>query len=195
MDDKNRIVDRSGKLALCPDPSDRSGVCDQVADGDFKPNAWSFWSSRADGGNIDLGGAGEVLLGTVGAERRIYSNLSDQNRLTHRDNAVILANLGPERLGIKNSEAAQKLIAYLHGNDAYDEDADGVTAELRDWILGDILHSRPAVVHYQHYPFTPEAESDPQVNQSVVFVGGNDGMLHARITSYNVCYTKLLRQG
>ena len=37
--------------------------------------------------------------------------------------------------------------------------------EKREWILGAFLHSRPSVIHYE--------------SRSVIFAGGNDGMLHA----------------
>ena len=94
------------------------------------------------------------------------------------------------------------LINFVRGIDAYDEDSDGNTTENR-WKLGDIYHSRLAVVG------APNADTTNDVNKAdteayyryqknyanfkggnrcgigcpsrkeVVYVGANDGMLHA----------------
>ncbi len=94
------------------------------------------------------------------------------------------------------------LINFVRGLDAYDEDADSNTTEKR-WKLGDIYHSRLAVVG------VPNADTTNDVNKAdteayyryqknyanfkggnrcgigcpsrkeVVYVGANDGMLHA----------------
>lgn len=176
IDGEGRIVDRNGAAALCPDARD-TAACAGVAAGDFKPDSVSFWSSHADGGVVAAGGVGEVLRSAD--ERQIYSNLSDQDDLTHSTNAVTADNLSPARLGLSDAEAAGRLLAYLQGADAFDEDGDGLLSERRDWLLGDLLHARPTVVPYRRFPPNAEAESDPAQNRTVVFVGGNDGMLHA----------------
>lgn len=176
IDGQGRVVDRNGAAALCPDARD-AAACVGTAAGDFKPGSVSFWSSHADGGVVAAGGAGEVLRSAD--ERQLYSNLSDQDELTHSTNAVTADNLSPARLGLSDVEAAGRLLAYLHGADAYDEDGDGQTTERRDWLLGDLLHARPTVVSYRRFPANAEAENDPAQNLTVVFVGGNDGMLHA----------------
>jgi len=86
------------------------------------------------------------------------------------------------------------LINFVRGLDAYDEDSDGNTTEKR-WKLGDIYHSQLAVVG------SPSAKTTSDKNKSnteayyryqqgydsfkggnrkeVVYVGANDGMLHA----------------
>jgi type IV pilus assembly protein PilY1 len=43
--------------------------------------------------------------------------------------------------------------------------------------MGDILHSKPLIVHYRTYG--PGEEGNCSVNKSIIFVGANDGMLHA----------------
>jgi type IV pilus assembly protein PilY1 len=176
IDGEGRIVDRNGAAALCPDARD-AAACAGVAAGEFKPDSVSFWSARTDGGVVEAGGAGEMLR--AGEERRIYSNLSDHADLTHSANAVTAANLSPARIGLSGVEAAGRLHAYLQGADVYDEDGDGQTTEARDWLLGDLLHARPTVVSYRRFPANAEAESDPAQNRTLIFVGGNDGMLHA----------------
>lgn len=176
VDDAGRIVDRNGAIALCPDARD-AAACAGVAAGEFKPDSVSFWSARADGGVVEAGGAGEILLSSL--ERRLYSNLSGLADLTHESNAVTAANLCPARLGLGDAEESGRLLAYLRGADAYDEDGDGMLSETRDWVLGDLLHARPTVVSYRRFRRNAVAESDPAQNQTLIFVGGNDGMLHA----------------
>jgi type IV pilus assembly protein PilY1 len=55
---------------------------------------------------------------------------------------------------------------YIRGWDSYDEDVDTIYAEKREYIFGDILHSRPVIIDYTS-------------TLRVVYVGTNDGMLHA----------------
>ena len=43
--------------------------------------------------------------------------------------------------------------------------------------MGDILHSKPAVVSYNRYFMTDE--SDTSINKTIIYVGSNDGQLHA----------------
>ena len=129
VDGEGRIVDRNGAAALCPDAEDAS-ACVGTAAGEFKPGSASFWSERADGDMVTAGGAGGVLLSS--SERRIYSNLSGMVDLTDESNAVTVANLSPARLGLGDAEAAGRLLAYLHGADAFDEDGDGMTDESRE---------------------------------------------------------------
>jgi type IV pilus assembly protein PilY1 len=84
--------------------------------------------------------------------------------LTHSSNAFTTSNalITPGLLGLGSDPVARdKLIQFVHGYDAYGANPN----EVRDWILGAFLHSRPLIVHY--------------ASQSVIYVGSNDGMLHA----------------
>src|SRR5574341_119516 len=70
------------------------------------------------------------------------------------------------------------VIGFTHGIDAYDnDDGDGNDTENRFWMLGDVLHSRPQVVGYSKYTMSEEA--DCAKNKTMIYVGANDGMLHA----------------
>jgi type IV pilus assembly protein PilY1 len=71
-------------------------------------------------------------------------------------------------LGLIGSDTAgrDKLINFIHGFDAYDENGNRIVTEKRDWILGSFIHSRPVVIHYG-------------TTRSVIYAGANDGMLHA----------------
>jgi type IV pilus assembly protein PilY1 len=72
-----------------------------------------------------------------------------------------------------------KIIKYIQG---YEYGT--VPDTQRRWLLGDILHSRPVVFNYA--PYTSAFEdtcyedaNDGMFNSSVIYVGANDGMLHA----------------
>ena len=64
-------------------------------------------------------------------------------------------------------------IAWARGFDAYDVDGDAVTAETRDWILGDVMHSQPLTINYG--ATTGFSEEDPDVR---LLVGTNAGFVH-----------------
>lgn len=89
---------------------------------------------------------------------------------------------------IANATAAN-LAKYLRGQSGF-EDSSSNTVDKRlfrsrEHILGDIVHSQPVYVkkpqlHYADTGFSTWAASNPIANrQAAVFVGANDGMLHA----------------
>ena len=95
-----------------------------------------------------------------------------------------------------DSEAAQ-LIGFIRGTDSYDEDIDLQVGDQRKWKLGDIYHSEMAIVgppapintkqagnpkSEEYYKKTNNYQEFFEANASrptVVYVGANDGMLHA----------------
>ncbi|HUG04900.1 MAG TPA: hypothetical protein VML92_10780 [Steroidobacteraceae bacterium] len=74
-------------------------------------------------------------------------------------------------LGAANSTERDLLINWQRGLDvgAVDENNNGVSAEMRPSVHGDVLHSRPVAINYG-----PTLAPDV-----VVFYGGNDGVLRA----------------
>lgn len=72
----------------------------------------------------------------------------------------------PDRLPADPDHPRAQLISYIRGADVFDEDEDNDTAENRDFIVGDVLHSEPLVVYYN-------------AGKTMVYFGANDGMLHA----------------
>ncbi len=159
---------------------DKNNVAATNPDGTFVPTAVSYWTTLADGGLVDRGGAGEQLLTRV-APRNLYtymtataipSLLDPANRVSTTNGNIV-----PATLGTATAVEKDRVINFIHGLDAYDADADGNTTEKRSWILGDILHSKPVVVNYTSY--SPASETNCAVNKTRIFVGGNDGMLHA----------------
>jgi len=150
------ILDANGALAL-------------DSNGQFFETSRSYWTSiLMDGGDSEKGGVGEVLLNRNFATnpRKIYTYLGTTS-LNDSSNAFNTTNITPAMLGLgTDTSARDKVVNYVYGYDAFDDDGNGITNEKRDWILGAFLHSRPLVIHYG-------------TSQSVIFAGANDGMLHA----------------
>jgi type IV pilus assembly protein PilY1 len=165
--DANLVDDRDNTVM-------QSGV---DSDGSFRSTSKSFWSGVTDGGNVEAGGVGEVLY-TRAAARNIYTYLGASTALTDAANAFSTLNSGVTDTLLEVDLADRdKLINFITGLDAYDENANGNTSEKRTWILGDVLHSRPQIVSYGSYTVATD-ESDCTKNKTMIFVGGNDGMLH-----------------
>ncbi|MCC6544612.1 MAG: VWA domain-containing protein [Nitrospirae bacterium] len=142
---------------------DKNGTPALDSDGNFLESSVSYWSTLADGGLVEEGGVGEVLLARTAA-RNIYTYLGISTNLTNSSNAFTTGNsaLTYGIFNLSNDTEKNNLIKYIHGYNSYS----ATPTEKRDWILGDILHSKPSVVHYSE-------------SRSVIYVGANDGMLHA----------------
>lgn len=152
----------------------------------FKSTALSFWSVSADGGSVDAGGAGALLQARASNTRNLYTYIpgtSTTTSLTDPTNAFTTTNgaLTPAVLNVATTAAAYSVIQYIHGYDVY-----GSTPTARRvWIMGDILHSRPSIVQYATYTTTTSSPTgigsigDCGLNKTIIYVGSNDGMLHA----------------
>ncbi len=90
---------------------------------------------------------------------------------------------------LQSPERKDNLIRFIHG---FTDDEDQTlamtptTAEIRKWVLGDVLHSKPVVFNYTKYTSQYEntchdfeSPADANYNSSIIFAGTNDGMLHA----------------
>ncbi len=154
------VLDANGCLAI--DPSNNN----------IKTSVISFWSSTPDGEDVEKGGVGEKLKNRS-SPRNIYTYMGSNTTLTDTSNAFALSNsaITPTLLGLSFGDTIgrDRLINFIHGYDAYDENVNGNTNEKREWILGSFIHSRPVVVHY----------GNTSGSKSVIFAGANDGMLHA----------------
>lgn len=197
-------------LSNTSDLLDYNGIAATNVSGDIKATSKSFWWSgstnpddEGDGGVVDSGGVGALLAAqdnTPGSgARKIYSNLDPtEPDLTASANLIDLT-IAPEKFGFAAAATGLRdaAVNYIYGLDVQDLDQDGIVAENRRWVLGDILHSKPAVVTYNVYPVQdltsgtlsashPEdtcpsnwATDFTNVNRSIIYVGSNDGMLHA----------------
>lgn len=150
LDDTGEILDANDQPAL-------------NADGTFKESAQSLWSTSPDSYIVDQGGAGEKLV--TNDSRNIYTFITgNSTNLTHAGNRFSVDNaLITEGLLDVNAALRDGIIT-------------SVRAEDRDWPLGDIVHSAPAV---QKIPFDSNADGIDDGSKSYIYVGANDGMLHA----------------
>ena len=94
-------------------------------------------------------------------------------------------------------DEARQLIQFIRGVDAYDANIDGNVTEQRHWKLADIYHSEMAIVgppekvdskkavdtnteaYYKETNGFQAFVNANTIRTSVVYVGANDGMLHA----------------
>jgi len=131
----------------------------------IKNTALSYWSSTADGGDVEKGGVGAVLLSGNPDSRNIYTYLKTNTSLTDSSNAFTKSNaaITAALLGVSSATDRNNIIDFVHGWDVWNWD--NGPGQARKWILGAIIHSRPLVIHYG--------------NRDVIYVGANDGMLHA----------------
>lgn len=146
LDDQGMIVDADGLYAT-------------LADGTIKDNARSFWSTSADGPNVLEGGLGTILLDQ--AFRNLYTYLGSSTDLTHPSNEFSIANssnLTATTLGVGSVAEKDSVIDDIHGVG-------------KAWKLGDILHSKPAVIHY-------DTDGNGSLDETFIFAGSNEGMMH-----------------
>ncbi len=123
--------------------------------------------------------AGKELAYTDGSSRDIYVGVSTGSPVNFNTDSksAFSSYLGnpstfPDCIpGITANEKVNNLIRYIRGEDDFTcrnrSFYDGSTNRI--WKLGDIIHSSPTIVQYNNGNYTG----------SIVFVGANDGMLHA----------------
>lgn len=171
LNSNSQIVDKNGNAATIAAPSPQAG--------EFDPGSISYWSTDADGGYVDQGGVGALLFDRTLSTRKLYTYLGSKTALTDASNAFNKTNITPVMLfgaGSTDTTGRDKVVNFIYGYDAYNADV-AKQADTREWVLGDILHSRPAIVNYSK-------------TRAVIFVGANDGMLHAFEDNYgNVSLT------
>lgn len=196
LDSKNNLVDQNGAYANyvdinvkagcstkeCEGYDDRNGdsIPNGKQNGSFRETSKSFWSTSIDTSDVNTGGVGELLQKSTISNRKIYTYfgnaaLTDASNVFDTTNASLTAAL----LGVTDTTAKDDLINYVRGIDAYDENDNGSKTDNRDWVMGDVLHSKPTVVNYNRYTFTAANEANCSVNKTMIYVGANDGMLHA----------------
>jgi Tfp pilus tip-associated adhesin PilY1 len=154
------------------DVIDANGTLVMTSQNTIKDSAQSYWSPAADGGDVEKGGVGAVLLASDLNSRNIYTYMGTSTDLTSSSNAFSKTNaaITPTLLGLTSTDTTGRnnVIDFIHGWDVWSWDSapngDG-TFNKRNWILGAFIHSRPLVIHYG--------------NQDVIYAGANDGVLHA----------------
>ncbi len=160
------IVDKNGDIAV-------------DCDGAFLEESVSYWSDSNDGGFVDRGGVGQILLDSlidIDASTAVDQYCSFRNIKTYLGSSTgsivsfTHANITKDELGVGDDETRDMVINYVYGY-SYDADSDGRPVEKRDWVLGDIIHSEPEILEY----FDP---ATGKMQCRYIAVGSNDGMLH-----------------
>jgi len=136
--------------------------------GTLSDESHSFWSEDIDGNTVSSGGAASKL---DVSERVVttYSgagttDLTDILNRVHESNASNLA----QYTGVSGNELT-RILSWARGIDVNDENGNGSNTDSR-FHMGDPLHSHPAILTYGGTSENPD---------SLVFVGTNEGYLHA----------------
>ncbi len=179
------LLDADGQVAVDPvtgafiDP--RNPIWDAAVE--LKSNsARSLYTTKAGARvSFDTATIDRIDLGVTSADFGAYSGYS-------------LVGFDPNDPNDVAEAISDALVGYVHGFDGFDEDGDANQAELRPNVLGDIFHSTPVIVGppslllsaEDGYGVTaPSAPAEPTFlerfgqRDRVVYVGANDGLLHA----------------
>lgn len=188
------VLDSNGrKIPVIVDSSDPPIEAIDPGTGFFREEAKSFWSTNSDGAETVLGGAVSGFA-TRSSLRNIYTYTGAYNTVAgveipadtviiqddNRVRAVNKAKITDAMLGIDDTLTIQDggnntvllheaLLDWASGVDVLDNDDDNDIADPRK-VMGDPLHSQPAIVQYGE---------DSGVADLVAFVATNDGYLHA----------------
>ncbi len=157
--------------------STERGVDDRLYRGKFMPIDWDgfleCYTLPYTNGDPAVWEAGEIMQHTSPASRRIFTAVDKDVYDFDESQAPKLR----AAMGAATDAEAEALIHWGRGNP---------TAGLRNrqgWFLGDIVHSTPVVVGApSNFQFTQDYQDFYNARQNrrkMVYVGANDGMLHA----------------
>lgn len=167
------IVDRNGTHAI-----------DQTT-GFFKETSSSFWNTVVDGEDVSKGGfAARLQPGT----RKIYTWYGTDKKAGNPGAAETLkvfssngtlnttttntSNISNTMLGVNSSGDRTKVLRWIRG---YQEDSDSAAR----YAIGDILHNEPRLIAYKTDENIERAEGENSKEEVVIFVGTNEGFIHA----------------
>ena len=147
------MIDRGCDAAL-DDGSNR------IADGRS-----TYWGTINDGSDVASGGLGATLLNSRGT---FYTNLVNAQ---NQESIGSLDNIDTNRFNLDGTESfnATDLINWVKGLDS--------SGNTLDWVLGDILHSRPVTLNYGDTDGSGTEYSESNPNIRLAF-GSNYGVLH-----------------
>jgi type IV pilus assembly protein PilY1 len=174
----NAINSQTGFLAACARSYWTPSVLDTYWS--FAPEnncpavASSAASNYPDGPVVEKGGQAYRLRQLAGPSSRNVKTcsptVSSCATLTNFDNANT-TDITQSGLGVASSTDRTNLINWVRGEDNKDEDLDTNITELRPFIHGDVVHSRPVAINFG---------GDTTANRKVVvFYGANDGLFRA----------------
>lgn len=143
---------------------DRNGAEAVDANGQFIDSASSAWS-MFDGNKLAFGGAAQVMP----MPRTVYSNILEKNlwtlknQITTANNKITKSLLGLSEFA-SNDDLTNHINWLYQGKVHVDTNKDGVPDTYIN-RFADPLHSKPVIVNY--------------ANKSLLFMGDNEGYLHA----------------
>lgn len=179
-------------------------------DDQIRPEALSFWTdpdgsdlasddpvaravSGRDGAAVRRGGAGQRIPGFLagppplinsepGARRLFTEDPRNPGELLALDIPAAAALLAPyldpeDRL---TPDQIERLLAWIRGRDSFDEDRDGVQDEVRPWLMGAVIHSRPLAVNYGAREGSGRDAARPDMR---LFFGAGDGFLRGVVNT------------
>tara|TARA_R110002110_G_scaffold415765_1_gene655143 strand:- start:22427 stop:26056 length:3630 start_codon:yes stop_codon:yes gene_type:complete len=163
---------------------DKNGDPATDSRGRILADADSYWSVD-DGEQVERGGVGQLLAERDPATRVIKTNTGVSGALenfvaTNMDAAAFGFDVSDPNdptaalhsfFGVPDQTALEAAINFGRG---YKVNPNGSLAGNRDWILADMLHSKPVVVNYG----TLGAFTDPNEPDQRLVVGTNAGFLH-----------------
>ncbi len=144
--------------------------------GFIKDTAQTYWGTSADGPSVEAGGVGGLLASRDPDTRVIWTNTGTNGALQAFNTTNLSASAYGlssaadlyARFDVNSSTEFSNLIAWARGW------TDSTKTARRQWILGDIVYSRPLVLNYGART-TNHSASNPDLR---VIVGTNAGFLH-----------------
>jgi len=157
--------------------STEQGTDDRLYRGKFMPVDWDGFMEcyrlPYNDGDSALWEAGELLQARNRASRRIFTGLGSQVYEFTSSNASQLR----AAMGAATDQEAGDLITWGRGDDV------AGLRNRRSWVLGPIVHSTPVVVGAPANFLVDESYQQFSIahkeRRKMVYVGANDGMLHA----------------
>jgi len=190
-------------------PTIPSGSGDNIYQSSFTIPRYGQWTGKLtkyalNSNTGDVGSsvweAGEELNGKTAVDRQIWTSTigiaAGLNNFATASLSALKA-LMYDDVTPPTDDEASKLINFVRGQDSYDENKNSQTTDQRDWKLGDIYHSEMAIVgppkaidtakagdtnteEYFKLQNGYQAFIDANASRdTIIYVGANDGMLHA----------------
>lgn len=171
------IITRISSGAAVAVVSTERGDEDRLYRGKFMPSLWRGYLEAFDlpyeAGEPNVWEAGDLLSARNPADRTIFTGIGSQEYNWSTGHAADLMG----RLGVSTVDSAATLMQWVRGHEQ-------AGYRMRDfWPLGDIIHSTPVVVgRPSNFTVDEGYQTFLQTHRDRprhIYVGGNDGMLHA----------------
>lgn len=152
-------------------------------------SATAFWSAQANLDTLPSFTSRNIYVAPVSASSGADLRLFTYSALTAAEKAYFsptsLAQYPALSVTNPNDITAEKLVEYLRGDRSIEQDG-GAHAQVwrkRAHLLGDIVDSQPYYLKAPVYSYTDDGyaafKTATASRRSIIYVGANDGMLHA----------------